>query len=140
MEPGDERSRQGRKKKRGRTLASDSESDGEPADVDWLLGIAMGCMGMSMDDFCRCTPSEFYAAYEAWGDVEERRERGAWERMRMQCLCSLQPYSKKRLGVWDLMKFPWEEETTHREEKKEELSHDEFMERYKKARERFRLS
>lgn len=121
-------------------MTPDSENDGEPDDVERLLGIAMGCMGMSMDDFCRCAPSEFYEAYEAWNEHQERMERGAWERMRMQCLCSLQPYSKRRLKASDLMTFPWEKETTHEKEKKEELSHDEFMERYRKARERFGLS
>lgn len=30
--------------------------------------------------------------------------------MRMQCLCSLQPYSKKQLRAQDFMKFPWESE------------------------------
>ena len=56
--------------------------------VEELLGIAMGCMGMTMKDFCQCAPSEFYAAWKAWSDAEDRRERGAWERMRMECVCA----------------------------------------------------
>lgn len=100
----------------------------------------MGCMGMSMDDFCRCAPSEFYAAYEAWSEMRQREEQGMWERMRMQCLCSLQPYSKSKLTPRDIMRFPWEAKIEERGVKSEELSHEELMERYRKAREQFGLS
>lgn len=110
--------------------------------MERLLGIAMGCMGMSMDDFCRCTPSEFNEAYEAWGECQERLERGAWERMRTQCLCSLQPYSSKKLRAEDLMRFPWEEEQKKSpcQEVQEELSHEEVMARYREAAKRAGLS
>lgn len=115
--------------------------------MERLLGIAMGCMGMSMDDFCRCTPSEFNEAYEAWGECQERLERGAWERMRMQCLCSLQPYSSKKLRAEDLMRFPWEVKSEEVRVKnsladkgQEEMSHEEVMERYREAAKRAGLS
>lgn len=100
----------------------------------------MGCMGMSMDDFCRCAPSEFYAAYEAWGEARERRERGEWERTRMQSLCMLQLYSKKRLEPGDVMRFPWEESKKKGAENKKSISREELMERYRLARERAGLS
>lgn len=102
----------------------------------------MGCMGMSRDDFCRCTPSEFYAAYGAWNDMRQQRERAEWERARMQCLCALQPYSKKQLSARDVMRFPWDEEARSEEGKvksEESISREELMERYKKARERVGL-
>ena len=70
--------------------------------------MAMGCIGMSYDDFCRCTPSEYAAVWHAWQEADERREQGEWERLRMSCLCMLQPYSKKRLRAEDVMRFPWE--------------------------------
>ncbi len=97
----------------------------------------MGCMGISREDFCRCTPSEFYAAYEAWIEMRQLEERGSWERMRMQCVCSLQPYSKKRLTARDVMQFPWEEEGEAASAKPEPpLSREELLDRYRKARER----
>ena len=110
------------------------------------MGIAMGCMGMSMDDFCRCTPSEFYEVYESWGDMRTMDERARWERARMQCLCFLQPYSKSRLRPQDIMQFPWEtagsegrsvknEESSCASEQKE-LSHEEIMARYREAKKR----
>ena len=33
----------------------------------------------------------------------------------MECLCMTQPYSKKRLSVHDIMRFPWEEAAHERE-------------------------
>ena len=77
------------------------------------MGMAMGCVGMSLEDFERCTPSEFHAVWECWSEKEHRRERGEWERVRMECLCSLQPWSKKKLRAGDIMEFPWEREAPH---------------------------
>ena len=58
-----------------------------------------------------------------------------WERMRIECLCTLQPYSKKRLSVHDIMRFPWEEAGHEREaEAKKEPSRAEIMERYRDAK------
>ena len=68
----------------------------------------MGCMGMGLDDFCRCTPSEFRAAWTAHAEREERLERDGWERVRMLAICSLQPYSQKRLEPADVMPLPWD--------------------------------
>ena len=109
----------------------------------------MGCMGMSMDDFCRCAPSEFYAAYEAWSEMRQQDDRGRWERARMQCLCTLQPYSKKQLKAEDIMQFPWDEEAnadvsnstnsgdgSSSPSRENGLSHEELMARYRKAREK----
>ena len=107
----------------------------------------MGCMGMSMDDFCRCTPSEFYAAWDAWSESYIRTERGMWERARMQALCTLQPYASKKLYAKDIMQFPWDKEDENIEilkdgkpEAPSEISREEFMERYRKARERRGIS
>ena len=52
--------------------------------------------------------SEYAAVWHAWQEADERREQGEWERLRMSCLCMLQPYSKKRLRAEDVMRFPWE--------------------------------
>lgn len=96
----------------------------------------MGCIGMSMEDFCRCTPSEFKATFDVWNRQEEQRERGHWERVRMSCLCSLQPYSKKRLSATDIMEFPWEKRS---ETPKETLSKEEELARYEAAKRAYGL-
>lgn len=95
----------------------------------------MGCIGMSYDCFCRCTPSEFHAVWQAWSEMREADERGAWERMRMQCLCSLQPYSQKRLKASDVMELPWDEKPKDAAP----VSDEELMRRYEAARKRMGL-
>ena len=53
----------------------------------------------------------------------------------MECLFTLQPYSKKRLSVHDIMRFPWEEAGHEREaEAKKAPSRAEIMERYREAK------
>lgn len=89
-------------------------------------------MGMGMDDFCRCTTSEFRAAWDAWNEMRQSRERGAWERMRMQCLCTLQPWSKRRLDPADIMTFPWEEKKTSHDD--DRLGKEEIMRRYRETK------
>lgn len=106
----------------------------------------MGCMGMSMDDFCRCTPSEFYAAYSAWQEYRDGEARSQWERTRMQCLCMLQPYSKKRLRAQDVMQLPWDERgkglsgKAESTEAQKALSHEELMARYRAAKKRMGIA
>lgn len=106
----------------------------------------MGCMGMSMDDFCRCTPSEFYAAHAAWQEYRDGEARSQWERTRMQCLCMLQPYSKKRLRAQDVMQLPWDERgkglsgKAESTEAQKALSHDELMARYRAAKKRMGIA
>lgn len=73
--------------------------------------MATGCIGLGIDDFERCTPSEFRVIAEAWNDQRQNAERSEWERARMQCLCMLQPHSRHQLAATDVMRFPWEEET-----------------------------
>lgn len=97
----------------------------------------MGCVGMSMDDFCRCTPSEFQEVFEAWNTLRENQEHTAWERVRMQCLCSLQPYSKKQLSASDIMEFPWEKKAQPSERSAE--STEDIKARYEAVKKRMGL-
>jgi len=68
--------------------------------------------------------------------MQTSRERGRWERIRMQCLCSMQPYSKSKLTPQDIMKFPWEGSEERRVKKEKPMSHEEIMERYRAAKKR----
>lgn len=101
------------------------------------MGIALGCIGMSMQDFERCTPSEFKATFDAWNGRQERIERSEWERVRMSCLCTLQPYSKKKLQASDIMEFPWEKQKSKTEKREE--TREEVNARYERAKRKFGL-
>ena len=60
-------------------------------------------------------------------------ERNSWERIRMVCLCSLQPHSKKQLHARDVMEFPWEKEESGK------MSAAEIAERFEAAKKRLGL-
>lgn len=96
----------------------------------------MGCIGMRLDDFCRCTPSEFTKVYEKWQEKETQKERGNWERVRMSCLCSLQPYSSKKLLAGDIMVFPWDGEDSDKD-KCDSLSMEDRSARFAAAKKRY---
>ena len=92
--------------------------------------MAVGCIGMTVDDFCRCTPLEFKAVYDGWMESEQRRERAAWERTRMQCTTMLQPYSRRKLDPQDVLHFAWDNQG----EEPEKLSVKEIRERFEKVK------
>lgn len=74
--------------------------------IERLLGIAIGGMGMSLADFYALTPFEFSEAYKVW--MQKCEERGAWERVRFALSCLLQPYSRRRLKLSDIAHFHWD--------------------------------
>ncbi len=65
-------------------------------------------MGMSLDDFCRCTPEEFRAINEAWHECRESQMRDDWERMRLLATIVIQPHTKKRISPEKLIPFVWD--------------------------------
>lgn len=100
-----------------------------------LLGMAVGRIGMSVDDFCRCTPLEFSAIAQGWNECEQQRERSAWERTRMLCTTMLQPYSKKRLEPQDVMRFAWDDDPNgDATDEAEQLTAKEIRERFEKVK------
>ncbi len=79
------------------------------------MGIAIGNIGMLLDDFLRLEVPEFHAIYNAWKDAEERKDRDAWERARMVATICIQPYSKRSLSPKKVLRLPWDEEQHHAE-------------------------
>ena len=69
----------------------------------------MGCVGMSLSDFERCTPSEFTAIYRQWNELETRRYRDGWEQVRTLAGFILPMFNTKKT-VADLLPFPWDSE------------------------------
>lgn len=90
----------------------------------------MGCIGMSMEDFCRCTPSEFNNIYNEWDEYRGSMERGKWERTRIEAMCSLLPYNPKLKGR-DILTFPWDKDEEPEENPEEKgMSSKELMEKW----------
>lgn len=93
----------------------------------------MGCIGMRLEDFCLCTPSEFWKVYEVWREGRDLSLRESWEQTRVLCASFLQPYSKKRLTGKDVFPLPWDD----KQEEKEEESEEERRARYEAAKKRY---
>ena len=96
--------------------------------------MATGCIGLALDDFERCTPSEFRAIAEAWDGMRQRSERSEWERARMQCLCMLQPHSRQQLKTTDVMRFTWDDEKEDDVDRAEPQTAAEIMKRFEKVK------
>nr|DAQ03552.1 MAG TPA: hypothetical protein [Caudoviricetes sp.] len=72
------------------------------------MGFALGCVHLSFDDFCGCTPEEFESICEAYHDQREADYKDEWERMRMLAAIVIQPHVKQRVTPGKLLPFPWE--------------------------------
>ncbi len=70
--------------------------------------MAVGMIGMRLDDFLSLTPQEFEAINEAWRKNEEEHDKVEWERMRMLACITIQPHVKGHMRPQKLLPFPWE--------------------------------
>lgn len=101
------------------------------------MGLATGCIGMSLTDFERCTPSQFYAIADAWRQQQNSKQQAQWEQVRTLALCILQPHTTHRLKPADIMQFPWDNkqktESDTPDTTPEPISDEELQRRYKEA-------
>ncbi len=79
--------------------------------------MAIGCIGMSLDDFCRCYCEEFEAICHAWSDMREGENRDNWERMRMLASITISPHVKKPIPPKKLIPLPWDKENPEKPER-----------------------
>lgn len=76
--------------------------------IEDLLGVAMGCMGMSFIDFESITPDEFRAIHRLYLQKEEERLHDDWERIRTHATLIVQSFSKKKIEAKKILRFPWD--------------------------------
>lgn len=72
------------------------------------MGMGVGCVGLSIDDFCKCDIDEFEAICRAWSDMLEAQNRDDWEQMRLLAAVSIQPHVRKRIIPRQLIPLPWD--------------------------------
>lgn len=72
------------------------------------MGFALGCIHLSFDDFCGCTPEEFESICEAYHEQREADYKDNWERMRLLATYTIQPHVKKKITANKLLPFPWD--------------------------------
>lgn len=73
-----------------------------------LLGIALGCIGLSYDDFCKLGYDEFAAVYNAYASRRDADFKDEWQRMRLAATLVIQPHLKQKITPERLLPFPWE--------------------------------
>ena len=72
------------------------------------MGIAMGRVGMSRQDFEHCTPSEFSAIVKEYRAREEALHRDGWERTRTQVVSVINLFSRKGVSAKKMFPLPWD--------------------------------
>lgn len=72
------------------------------------MGIAMGRVGMSRQDFEHCTPSEFSGIVKEYRDREEALYRDGWERTRVQVVSVANLFSKRGISAKKAFPLPWD--------------------------------
>lgn len=97
------------------------------------MGVAVGCIGLSLDDFCSLYYDEFESIFEAWHDMTETADRGAWERMRLLAAITVSPHTKKTVTPKKLVPLPWDTLHIGNKEKKPVLSAKESEKRFNDA-------
>ena len=85
----------------------------EPKGIYDLLGIALGCIRLSYDDFCKMDFQEFAAVWKAYAEQRDTDFKDRWQRMRMLASITIQPHLVKRHRVTPekLLPFPWDKPT-----------------------------
>ena len=73
-----------------------------------MFGQAVGIIGMSYDDFCRCDPDELEAIFKAYSEVRQENRLDEWERMRIAATIGIQPHVRRKITPQKLLPFPWD--------------------------------
>lgn len=73
------------------------------------MGIATGCIGMSLRDFERCTPSEFRAVFDAWYGRAQALERSGWEQKLKSLRTALKQASAEKRASIQLDIVAWQQ-------------------------------
>lgn len=98
----------------------------------------MGVMGQAYDDFCRLTPDEFAAVYEAYADNADALRRDKWERTRTAAWLALQPYMKKGMRPERMLPLPWDRQNAqpHQAGQRRMPTREERLQRFRQLLER----
>lgn len=72
--------------------------------------MAVGCIGLSLDEFCKYYYEEFESICKAWREMTDAQNRDAWERTRTLAAITIQPHVKKgtKITPKKLLPLPWD--------------------------------
>ena len=95
-----------------------------------MLGYALGCVGMRLDDFERMTPDEFSAVCEAHAKTREADSHESWEQTRALAYTLSGPYMKHKTTVQRFWPLPWDEKKEKRGADRVVMSREEQKRRF----------
>lgn len=95
--------------------------------------MAVGCIGMSHDDFCKCTFDEFESICKTWREMTDGQSRDAWERTRTIATIIIQPHVKKKITPQQLLPLPWDKEKQNIQSEAPELTAEEKRKRFEEV-------
>lgn len=72
------------------------------------MGLALGCVGLSFDDFVRLDYDELASVLSCWHESEEARSRSQWERLRVEAAINIAPHVSKQIRPEQLLPLPWD--------------------------------
>lgn len=83
---------------------------GKPLTLDDLKKVGLGHLRLDPTSFYDMLLSDLLLAAQGFMELEEQRERQAWERARWTAAMYIQPHAKKgvRVKPTDIAKFPWD--------------------------------
>lgn len=97
----------------------------KPKGIYDLLGIALGCIRLSYDDFCKLDFEEFASVYKAYAEQRDTDFKDSWQRMRLLATIVIQPHlaKNKRITPEKLLPLPWDKKRdTGAKAKKQEIT------------------
>lgn len=82
----------------------------EPKGILELLGIALGCIGLSYEDFCKLDFDDFAAIWKAYAEQRDADFKQEWERIRILATIVIQPHiaKGKKVTPEKLLPLPWD--------------------------------
>lgn len=88
------------------------------------MGIALGCIRLSYDDFCKLDFEEFAAVYKAYAEQRDTDFKDNWQRMRLLAAIVIQPHIDRRHKVTPekLLPFPWDKAKAEAKKKRKEIT------------------
>ena len=98
--------------------------------------MAIGCIGMPLEEFCSLYFEEFENICNAWIEMHEAQAREEWERTRILAAICIQPHIKKKITPKQLLPLPWDSNHRKPQPEKPQLSKEELRARFENLKKR----
>jgi len=78
-----------------------------------MMSIAIGTMGLSLNDFMDLTPFQFSEIYNRWRKKKEEEEKESWDRTRYLAFAAVLPHLKREIEhtPQSVFPLPWDKKS-----------------------------